>query len=302
MSTEEVLAIGTRIHLGNASEPPSSEDLKKKVRAFMNTVQQAVRSHLYAEVKAAIAVDASEDKIKGFNLPKAIQMAVNEEVQKEQNGNKEELLAMVEIEVLPLSPWGNFVPALNYLLSWAASATPNADHILFISAEMKMPAETVKILHSHLIESDTLVVGVALPGHDFVVNCEGHNHCTEVSLTGRTSPWNTLAMWNVSKLALTGFPMVGEGVHRINAKGGSCNQNKCIAGGVEEVSTIAVLQNILCKTCKAKVVAVPGIIWEQHFDDKERRIWHEKKMKSKESRPAKHLELLNLKGYVIHIC
>jgi hypothetical protein len=26
-----------------------------------------------------------------------------------------------------------------------------------------------------------------------------------IALNGRTSPWNTLALWNVSKLALTGF-------------------------------------------------------------------------------------------------
>lgn len=49
---------------------------------------------------------------------------------------------------------------------------------------------------------------------------QGHTHCAphggqekEVNLDGRTTPWNTLAMWNLPKLALTGFLLVSDGLH-----------------------------------------------------------------------------------------
>jgi hypothetical protein len=35
----------------------------------------------------------------------------------------------------------------------------------------------------------------------------------EVELTGRTAPWNTCALWDVPKLALTGFHLVSKGLH-----------------------------------------------------------------------------------------
>lgn len=44
---------------------------------------------------------------------------------------------------------------------------------------------------------DDLVVGAALAGHAF----EGGE---TVELTGVTTPWNTLALWDVSKLAKLG--------------------------------------------------------------------------------------------------
>lgn len=44
---------------------------------------------------------------------------------------------------------------------------------------------------------DDLVVGAALTGHAF----QGGE---TVTLTGVTTPWNTLALWEVSKLATLG--------------------------------------------------------------------------------------------------
>lgn len=54
------------------------------------------------------------------------------------------------------------------------------------------------------LDENTLVVGPSLLGHEFT---EGPQ-----TLRGRTCPWNTAALWNVSKLALIGFPMIGDGV------------------------------------------------------------------------------------------
>ena len=56
----------------------------------------------------------------------------------------------------------------------------------------------------HHMQPDTLVVGGAFPGHEFSLG--------EHTITGRKCPWNTFAMWDVRKLAITGFPLIGEGL------------------------------------------------------------------------------------------
>ena len=287
--TNKTLAIGTRLHLGNASKAPELEDLRQKVSSFRNIMRQACNcTSTYDSVIAAIAVDAS-DKIPNFNFVKAISDILDD--MKTGDGGVDEHETLI-IEILPISPWGNFIPALNNLVAW--SSQQGADHVLFVSAEMKLPDRTVGHLEAYLNDADTLVVGAALPGHEF--HQASNQAIVEVDLGGCTTPWNTLALWNVSKLALTGFPMVGEGVHRSED-----NNKECIAGGVEEVSAIALLQKILPTSAGAKLTKVPGIIWENEFADEERRKWHESKMKSKRSRPAKHLDLLNLNGTVHHI-
>lgn len=72
--------------------------------------------------------------------------------------------------------------------------------------------------------------------------------------------------------------------------------------GVEEVTCIALLQKVLGEEkALAKLVPLPDVEWEQEWEDEERRKWHEKKMKSKVERPARHLELTGLSGWV-HYC
>ena len=76
-----------------------------------------------------------------------------------------------------------------------------------------------------------------------------------------------------------------------------------VAGGVEEVSTIALLQKLLPNTANAKLLPLPDVFWNQIFDDDERKRWHERKMASKVLRPAKHLQLLGLTdadSYALH--
>jgi hypothetical protein len=67
-----------------------------------------------------------------------------------------------------------------------------------------------------------------------------------------------------------------------------------VPAGIEEVSTIYILQNLLpAGTSEAKLVPIPGIQWDTQFHgDEARRQWHESKMQSKLQRAAKHLELL----------
>lgn len=81
------------------------------------------------------------------------------------------------------------------------------------------------------------------------------------------------------------------------------SHNSQVAAGIEEFSTILLHQNIANNhETKAKLARVPGIEWEQSFEDEERRKWHESKMKSKLSRAEMHRDMLGgLKGIVIHV-
>ena len=142
----------------------------------------------------------------------------------------------------------------------------------------------------------TLVVGAALQGHQHHNTTDDNGGAgSEVELTGRTTPWNTLALWNLPKLALTGFLLVSEGLHT------DLNGNE-VEAGVEEVCTIATLQKILpSNTAQAKLLSTPGVQWGQDFgDDEGRKEWHERKMMSKVTRAKRQLELMALKGTVLH--
>jgi hypothetical protein len=154
-----------------------------------------------------------------------------------------------------------------------------------------MTSDAMFALKSKMDMNTTLVVGAVLQGHQYCDTSDG----TEVELTGRTTPWNTLALWNLPKLALTGFLLVSEGLH-LDEDG------KEGAGGVEEVCTIAMLQRILpSNSALAKLVLIAGVQWGQDFgDDKGRKDWHEMKLRSKVTRAKRQLELMGLSGSVLH--
>eukprot|EP00466_Bigelowiella_natans_P013225 jgi/Bigna1/72663/fgenesh1_pg.20_\ len=144
------------------------------------------------------------------------------------------------------------------------------------------------LLHRAMIEymqESTLVVGAALPGdHIFKSGLQ--------ELNGLTSPWNTLAVWSVSKLSLTGFLMISDGVRN------------GIQGGVEEVAVIALMQALRPKSSMAKLLFLPaemGLFWNKYFDTEERQVldYHKKKMASKIERASGQLKALGLEtgGY-----
>lgn len=113
--------------------------------------------------------------------------------------------------------------------------------LMLQSVEARCDLEEATVLLDHL-KQDTLVVGKRLDGHDF-----GGPTSTELgpfSLNGTTTPWNTLALWNLSRLALTGFLLVAEGFE------------DGVAGGVEEVSVIALHQKLWPELSKAKLVDI----------------------------------------------
>lgn len=107
----------------------------------------------------------------------------------------------LEAHVLPVPCWGAFVPALNALLGFAQQR--GRKHILFHSLEVHCTPPILQHLLAHHTKH-TLVVGAAMDGHVFV---EG-----ERPLDGRSAPWNTLCVWAVRKLSLTGFLCIADGL------------------------------------------------------------------------------------------
>lgn len=256
------LAVATRIHLGNASTPPTTDKLKGIIDSLSSLAKSLNATQTIIAADAAPIWD-------GYDLIDELRsMAVSTD----------------DITIVPVTPWNKFVPALNAILSEASGS----DYCLMMSVETHATSDNVEILLQHMDEM-TLVVGAVLPGHDF------HPHSIQ-PLNGRTTPWNTLAIWNLAKLSLTGFVLVADGVHP--GKDGSTG-----VSGVEEVSTIAVMQRILgADDAKAKLVSLSDEVkWETDFEDEERQAWHERKMNSKLERATRHLELLSLNGTVLHL-
>jgi len=313
------LVAATRIHLGKQSRPPLQSKLNSMVSSFLTVTAHS------SIIRTAIAVDP-EPKIDGYDLVNAVREAI-EHVTKEEkekdikqknkstnNDDAHNITNLsVECDIIPVTPWGNFIPALNALTSWAVNSTKGeAKRILFISAETILSSQSIDELCRHVDLQDTLVAGAALPGHDYRGgeresdsgdgdhNSGQDSKCVVVELNGRTCPWNTCAIWNLTKLALTGFPLVADGLHRNND--GSPG-----VGGIEEFSTILLSQQLQPSISsvgfnKAKLVNISGVEWNQTFEDEERKRWHEAKMESKKTRAERHRSLMGsfLKGWVIH--
>jgi hypothetical protein len=188
------------------------------------------------------------------------------------------------IHVLEVTPWGNFVFALNALVAYAANQ--NVHWLLFVSAELSAPQSAIEQLLSHR-NNDVAVIGALLPGHAYV---PGE---TTTRLSGTSCPWNTMAVWNLNKLALTGFQLVSDGL--------LTNDETEPSYGVEEVVAACLLQKLLgVDNAKALVVKLNGVNWKVQFDDEDRQAWHEAKMKSKAIRAERQLFLTGLSGIVYH--
>jgi hypothetical protein len=306
------LIVATRLHLGQSASPPA--DLDQKVAGFYKFCSESCPPGSMG----VLAVDATP-KIPGYDLVQAVQAACDKATTAASPTTT--TTTTTRLHVLPVTPWGKFVPALNALVQFAAASQPLHDkekdschQILFCSAETSCSAQAVRTLQSHL-QDDTAVVGACLPGHDYqsatqcsttadaaAVQQQQQQQPVIVPLNGRTSPWNTLALWDLRKLALTGFLPVSDGLLSDDATDPSF--------GIEEVVATCLLQKLLgADQAKSKLVQLTttdsnddaGVDWNQSFDDPERKKWHEQKMKSKLTRAARQLELTGLSG-VVHHC
>ena len=283
------LAIATRLHLGHASHPPPPAQLFATLSKFSQLAANLGADH------AIVAVD-DEEKLEGYDLVEEVSKITRTlnggTVQEDQEVLTPTPPSHVPIHVLPVTPWGKFVPALNAIVIYCAQK--GARYVLMASAEVQLTTEALDLMKQKLDLEHTLVVGTALQGHEYKTRTADEE--VEVELTGRTTPWNTCALWNVRKLSLTGFLLVSEGLHpEEDGREG--------AGGVEEVCTIATLQRILTpENAQAKLISIPGTSWgvQDFADDEKRREWHEQKMMSKFTRAKRQLDLLGLTGTVIH--
>ncbi|KAL7564615.1 hypothetical protein ACA910_017956 [Epithemia clementina (nom. ined.)] len=316
------VVVATRLHNRQSTHALTDDAVRHKIRDFAHVCEMA------DAIEGVIAVDAEDPQLL-------------HQVQQEIESSS------TPMHLLPITPWGRFVPALNALIGYAAGQEQNmADCILFVSAETSATRESIQMLlhhmmdHSHddetesarlrssklsstartpKLDNSTLVVGARLTGHDYRSSRADQRQEEEqeeqqqpdgntvadnaqvgattprvVELNGRTTPWNTLAVWNLRKLATTGFLLLSEGY--------LTSSDKEPSYGVEEVVTIALLQQLLGKeNAVAKLVPVPGVDWDANFGaDVDRQQWHESKMESKLTRAARQMELTKLSGVVHH--
>lgn len=227
--------------------------------------------------------EESRDKLAAFCVTsldagaKHVLVAVNVDEDKSQAACGK----MGVITYFPVQPWGKFVMPLNAILVKGREYWRNQSLLLSASVEVTLTEEVISTLVSHM-DKDTLVVGAALPGHEYSPGI--HNPAT-----GQQTPWNTLALWSPHKLWNNGgVPLLGDGPLWSPE-----------LAGVEEVMTIASVQHQVMH--KAKLVEVPGQNWDTSSFDEERLRAHEKKMASKNSRPKTQLAQSGLEGpCVIH--
>lgn len=255
------LCVVTRIHSSNSKGFPSID----KISSFIDNVK------LYSPL-IIIAVDLGND-MNNLHYISSLKNSMANLFSKED----------IILKILPVSPWGNYVNGLNAAII-EANKYNDCKFIAFQSLEVKSSPPNIDKLLGHLKDNKTIVVGPHLSGHTFQ---KGIN-----KLTGRTCPWNTLAIWNLEYLSKFGFVMASEGFRNSY-------------GGVEEVAVISLLQHF-DDNLKAKLIMLNDdeTKWNTHFVDPERLIYHEKKMASKNERPEYQLKSLNLfssPGSVIHI-
>ena len=293
------VVVATRLHNRQATHPMTEDAVRHRIESFADICKMS------DAVQGIIAVDAEDTNL--------IQQ-VNKEIGK----------LSTPMAALPITPWGRFVPALNALIGYAASLQTMPDVILFVSAETTATRQGIQVMLNQMLDhpdkgdsalprlraskvaeteepklsNSTLVVGALLQGHDYQKKAEREGSPEEkaiqkVELNGRTTPWNTLAVWNLRKLATTGFLLLSEGY--------LTSSDDEPSYGVEEVIAIALLQKLLGPdSAKAKLVPIPGVNWESDFSDPERRLWHQAKMESKLSRAARQMKIAKLTGVVHH--
>lgn len=194
-----------------------------------------------------------------------------------------------QFHIITVTPWDGFSPALNALARAASRLGCNT--VCFQSAEVCLSPAAMTSLMGALDRTDALVVGAQLTGHEFAQGAQ--------AITGTTCPWNTLAVWRLDRLLVTGFLTISDGV------GSAVGQ-----GGVEEIATVAALQRLLgASAAKAVLLQLPAskTCWNVHFDSDSRRKQHAAKMQSKVSRAKAQLDVLCptgdagwLRGVLVH--
>ncbi len=184
------------------------------------------------------------------------------------------------VQIFHVNPWISYTQPLNIIVEKALAL--QATHVLFQSIEVTIEKEDVEKLFTNM-DKHTLVVGAKL--HEK----HGRRRGKQV-LDGWNTPWNTLALWNLQKLGLTGFLTISSG----NIDG--------IPGGVEEVVAISILQHLQPSQMKARLIKLNSVHWDVSWDCEHRTKYHEVKMASKDERAFSQLEVLHIQDGIVEVC
>jgi hypothetical protein len=184
-----------------------------------------------------------------------------------------------KVHLLKVNYWSSVETALNLIVAEAKRI--NGMSLLLQSFEISVSHNSVKEMRNHL-SVDTVVVGARL-------NSDHGGNPGVKPIDGLTSPWNTLALWDLRKLYLTGFQAVS--VKLLNG----------IHGGMEEVPTISLLQHLYPNQAKAKVVTLQDIEWNLCWNDRKRLNNHHNKMMTKRERAEIQLKYLDIPRGVVNI-
>ncbi len=184
------------------------------------------------------------------------------------------------VKLFHVHPWISYTQPLNMIVEKALVL--GVTHLLFQSIEVTVSKEDVQKLADHMDEN-TLVIGAKLH--------EKHGRRQGMQLlNGWNAPWNTLALWNLQKLGLTGFLTISSG----NIDG--------IPGGVEEVVAISLLQHLQPSKMTAKLITLDSVHWNASWECEYRTKYHESKMASKQERAMAQLEVLHIQDGVVFVC
>ncbi len=185
-----------------------------------------------------------------------------------------------KIKVFHVNPWISYTQPLNMIVEKGLAL--GITHVLFQSIEVSIDKKDVEKLFTNM-DDKTLVVGAKL--HEKHGRRSGKH-----VLNGWNSPWNTLALWNLQKLGLTGFLTISSG----NIDG--------IPGGVEEVVAISTLQHLQPSQMKARLIRLDSVHWDVSWDCEHRVKYHEVKMASKDERAYAQLEVLHIQDGIVEVC
>ncbi|UJR25488.1 hypothetical protein I4U23_006834 [Adineta vaga] len=183
----------------------------------------------------------------------------------------------IPIEFIPIKPWNGISTSLNILLNHIPI---QQSYVLIQSIEIQCTSQYIARLRSYLKDNNILCVGAVLDGHQIFSR---EIHTKYLPLCGDTSPWNTLAIWNLEKLRRTGFPLCADLVN---------------PSGMEDAVTIALQQKLFGGMKKNRALLIhfnENVPWSVQFEyDQKRYLKHQMKMSSKNSRTEELLQILEI--------
>ncbi|MCJ8345197.1 hypothetical protein MJH12_06635, partial [bacterium] len=183
------------------------------------------------------------------------------------------------LRILYVNPWISYTQPLNMLVDKAFGI--GASELILQSIDVWTSRSQMSALISQM-DDKTLVVGAKMD--EFHGRKEGLN-----PISGWCCPWNTLAIWDLKKLGITGF---------LPLSGGNLDD---LQGGVEEVMAISILQQIINDQCRAKIVNVGTVKWDVDWPCSDRAKAHQIKMESKNKRAKNQMNYLNLQTAQVEV-